>query len=145
VPRFAFRRNSRCSSCIRPFWQGKDDGAWSIAKGEYDPDEEHPLEVAQREFTEEVGLPPPIGEFLDLGEHRLPSRKLLQCYAIETDLDLRFVSSNTFSLEWPPRSGLLVDFPECDDAQWFEPALAGQKLTAGQRPLMQLLRQRARA
>jgi predicted NUDIX family NTP pyrophosphohydrolase len=122
-----------------PYWAHKDDGAWSIAKGEYDPAGEDPREVAAREFAEEVGLPAPSGQWLDLGEVRMPSGKRVRTYAVATDVDLYFVSSNLFELEWPPRSGKIEQFPETDGAQWWDLEQARSKLVAGQLPILDLL------
>lgn len=102
-----------------PFWEHKDDGAWSIAKGEYDPHEESPLQVARREFQEEVGLPAPEGDPIDLGEVELRSGKRVQVHAVATDEELHFVASNTFTMEWPRHSGVIAEFPEADGAAWF--------------------------
>ena len=122
-----------------PLGERKDAGAWSISKGEYDPAEEAPVQVARREFLEEVGMPAPDGEYLDLGETRLPSGKRVQIYAVETDLPLRFLCSNTFPMEWPPHSGTIGEFPEVDGADWFTPAAAHAKVIKSQRPILQSL------
>jgi len=121
-----------------PFWKNKDDGAWSIPKGEIDPDEE-PLSAAQREFEEETGLEI-AGTFTPLAPVKIASGKVIEAWAIEHDLDADAIRSNTFAMEWPPRSGKRQAFPEVDRAAWFPTAIALQKVTAGQRPLlMQLL------
>ncbi|HEX5936118.1 MAG TPA: NUDIX domain-containing protein [Actinomycetota bacterium] len=115
-----------------PYWRGKDDGAWSIPKGEHDPDED-PLEVAIREFREELGADPPdTGTAVPLGEHRQPSGKLVTAWAIEGDVDVSEIHSNTFEMEWPPRSGRTAQFPEVDRAGWFAPDEARRKLLRGQ-------------
>lgn len=119
-----------------PYWEGKDEGAWSIAKGEYDPGDEDPIDVARREFAEEVGRPAPAGEFQDLGETRMPSGKRVRAFAVETHEPLSFVASNMFTMEWPPRSGRLAEFPEVDDAAWFGMDVAGRKVVPGQVPLL---------
>ena len=87
-----------------PFWARKDDGGWSIPKGEYGPDED-PRDAAAREFAEEIGSPLPAGPQFDLGTVRLPSGKRLTAYALEGDVDPEQAVSNTFEMEWPPRSG----------------------------------------
>lgn len=122
-----------------PYWAHKDEGAWSIAKGEYDPQAEDPWEVAQREFLEEVGMEPPQGDPLDLGEFRMPSGKRVRVFAVATATPLAFVSSNLFSLEWPPRSGQIQQFPETDDARWFGIDAAMVRIVAGQREIITAL------
>jgi predicted NUDIX family NTP pyrophosphohydrolase len=121
-----------------PYWQHKDEGAWSIAKGEYDPGVEDPWAVARREFAEEVGRPAPQGPAVDLGEHRMPSGKRVRVFAVETDEDLAFLSSNLFEMEWPPRSGRMQQFPETDGAAWFDLPTARMKLVSGQVPVLDL-------
>jgi predicted NUDIX family NTP pyrophosphohydrolase len=101
-----------------PFWAKKDDGAWSIPKGEYDEGED-PLAVARREFEEELGSPAPAGGVIELGELVQPSRKQITAYAIEGDFDPSSLKSNLFAMEWPPRSGTMQSFPEVDRAEWF--------------------------
>ncbi len=120
-----------------PYWAHKDDGAWSIAKGEYDPTVEDARVVAAREFEEEVGRPAPGGEWLDAGETRMPSGKCVRAFAVETDEDLAFVSSNLFDMEWPPHSGQMQQFPETDNAQWFTLEDARVKIVSGQRPILE--------
>ncbi|MEV6325901.1 NUDIX domain-containing protein [Nocardia sp. NPDC051787] len=125
-----------------PFWTRKDLGAWSIPKGEYEPETEDGRAAAAREFAEELGLPAPAGEWLPLGEVRYGSgagKKILTAWAVEADLDPSDVVPGTFQLEWPPRSGRLVEFPEIDRAEWFDPATARDKLVAGQRPYLDRL------
>jgi predicted NUDIX family NTP pyrophosphohydrolase len=114
-----------------PFWAKKDLGAWSIPKGEY-AETEDALVVAQREFEEETGACP-HGDFLPLGEVVQPGRKIVTAWAIEGDFDPATLRSNRFELEWPPRSGRKVSFPEVDRAEWFSPAEARQKILSGQR------------
>jgi predicted NUDIX family NTP pyrophosphohydrolase len=114
-----------------PFWARRDDGAWSIPKGEYGEDEQ-PLTAAIREFAEELGAPVPAGRRLELGTVRLPSGKRLTAYAVRADFDVSAVRSNTFELEWPPRSGRLGQFPEIDRAEWFDVPTARTKLARGQ-------------
>jgi predicted NUDIX family NTP pyrophosphohydrolase len=124
-----------------PFWARKDDGGWSIPKGEAGPGEE-PFEVARREFAEELGSPVPASEFVDLGELRVSSGKVLTVWAAEGDLDADGTVSNTFSLEWPPRSGRLQEFPEIDRSAWFAVDVARQKLVKGQVPFLDRLLER---
>jgi predicted NUDIX family NTP pyrophosphohydrolase len=101
-----------------PFWANKEQGAWSIPKGEYGPDED-PLQVALREFEEETGKAPPDPTGAEwLGELRLPSGKVMSAWAAEGDVDVSDVQSNTFEMEWPPRSGRTQEFPEVDRAAW---------------------------
>ncbi len=114
-----------------PFWARKDLGAWSLPKGEYD-DVDDPELAARREFTEELGTPPPDGELLDLGEVRLKSGKVVVAWAVEGDLDTDEIVSNTFETEWPPRSGRRQEFPEVDRAEWFAPDVARAKLNPAQ-------------
>ena len=121
-----------------PFWARKDDGAWSIPKGEHGPDEE-PLAVARREFEEELGSPVPALELVPLGEHRVTSGKVLTVWAAEGDLDASATRSNTFELEWPPRSGRMQEFPEIDRAAWFVVEEARAKLVKGQLPFLDRL------
>jgi len=113
-----------------PYWKNKDDGAWSIPKGEY-ADNEDPLAAAKREFAEEIGLTP-SGDFIPLGEIRQPGGKVVTAWAAEGDLDTTRVRSNTFSMPWPPRSGKLQEFPEVDRAEWFLLAAARRKILKGQ-------------
>ncbi|MGH2856961.1 MAG: NUDIX domain-containing protein [Solirubrobacteraceae bacterium] len=121
-----------------PFWARRDAGAWSLPKGEYSQGEE-PLAAARREFAEELGTPPPDGEPLDLGEVRQRSGKLVRAWALAGDLDVSKTSSNTFELEWPPRSGRIQEFPEVDRAGWFEPEQARVKLNPAQADLVERL------
>lgn len=123
-----------------PFWANKDDGAWSIAKGEYGRDED-PFLTALREFEEEVGQPPPSGPASLLGEYRQASGKLITGYAVAADFEVPEVVSNTFSMEWPPRSGLIGEFPEVDRAEWMPLELARRKLVGGQLPFLDRLEQ----
>jgi predicted NUDIX family NTP pyrophosphohydrolase len=114
-----------------PLWARRDDGAWSIPKGECDPGEE-PLAAARREFAEEIGSPAPAGEPLALGEVRLKSGKRVIGWALEGDLDAAAIHSNTFTMQWPPRSGRTQAFPEVDRGEWFTPARARLKLNPAQ-------------
>jgi predicted NUDIX family NTP pyrophosphohydrolase len=120
-----------------PFWARKDDGAWSIPKGEYQPDAEpDALAVAEREFAEELGTQPPQGDRLPLGELKQPGGKRVTAWAIECDLDVSKATSNTFEMEWPPKSGRLQSFPEVDRAAWFSLTMARVKLLKGQLPFI---------
>jgi len=113
-----------------PFWAKKDAGAWSIPKGEYAPGEDA-LAVAKREFEEETGARP-AGKFLPLGEVVQAGGKIVTAWALEGDFDPATLTSNRFELEWPPKSGRKVSFPEVDRAQWFCPAEARQKILPAQ-------------
>lgn len=114
-----------------PFWARKDDGAWSIPKGEYASGED-PWRAAAREFAEELGSPVPDGTVLDLSAARQPSGKMLTVFAVNGDFDLTGFRSNTFTLEWPKGSGRLREFPELDRADWFPVQQARIKLLKGQ-------------
>jgi predicted NUDIX family NTP pyrophosphohydrolase len=124
-----------------PFWAKKDDGGWSIPKGEHGPDED-PLAVARREFEEELGQPVPAQELVALGTQKVTSGKVLAVWAGEGDLDATAAVSNTFELEWPPRSGRMQEFPEIDRADWFGLDAARSKLVTGQVPFLDRLRDR---
>ena len=121
-----------------PFWARKDAGAWSIPKGEHGPDEE-PRDVALREFAEELGAPAPVTDLVPLGEVRQSGGKRLTVWAAEGDFDAAGAVSNTFSLEWPPRSGRVREFPEIDRAAWTTLDEARVKLVQGQVPLLDRL------
>lgn len=121
-----------------PFWARRDEGAWSIPKGEYAPDED-PLAAARREFEEELGTPPPPGAAEDLGEVRQKAGKLVRAFALEGDLDVERIHSNTFPLQWPPRSGRTIEVPEVDRAQWFRLDEAGKKINPAQAELLDRL------
>lgn len=123
-----------------PYWAKKDDGAWSIPKGEYTEGEE-PLAAARREFEEETGICPE-GEAIPLGTIRQPGGKLVTAFAMEGDLDAAAIRSNTFSMEWPPRSGRMQNFPEVDRAGWFEKEEAERKILRGQLPILHALWER---
>lgn len=114
-----------------PFWARKDESAWSIPKGEFEAGADA-LEAARREFMEETGSRIE-GAFVALTPLRQPSGKLVYAWAVEGDLDTSSIRSNTFSIEWPPRSGRQQEFPEIDRAAWFDIAAARQKILAGQR------------
>lgn len=120
-----------------PFWKNKDDGAWSIPKGEIG-DGEDPLAAAIREFEEELGARP-VGDFAPLGEVVQRAGKRVVAFAVEGDLDVAAIESNSFSLEWPPRSGRIAQFPEVDRADWFSLPLARAKILEGQRPFLDRL------
>jgi predicted NUDIX family NTP pyrophosphohydrolase len=120
-----------------PYWARKDLGAWSIPKGEYS-DPEEPLEVARREFQEETGFFS-SGPYLPLGEVRQPGGKLVRAWAFEGDCDPSALRSNTFRMEWPPRSGKQLEVPEVDRGAWFAMDEARQRLSGGQRPLVDRL------
>ena len=114
-----------------PFWARRDEGAWTIPKGEYGA-EEQPLAAARREFGEETGWPVPDGPARELGEIRQKGGKLVLAWAVEGDADVATLRSNTFELEWPPRSGRLTSFPEVDRAAWFDLDTARRKIVAAQ-------------
>jgi predicted NUDIX family NTP pyrophosphohydrolase len=114
-----------------PFWAKKDLGAWSIPKGEHD-DAEESLAAALREFEEETGTQPDAGDLADLGTVRQKSGKVVQAFALEGDLDADAIRSNTFSIEWPPRSGRQSEFPEVDRAAWFGIAEARERINPAQ-------------
>jgi predicted NUDIX family NTP pyrophosphohydrolase len=121
-----------------PFWAKKDDGAWFLPKGEINPDEA-PLAAAYREFREEVGLEPPGGPPLDLGTVKNKGGKLIYGWALAGDLDLTGFHSNTFELEWPPRSGKKREFPEVDQARYFRVDEAVVKMHPAELPLVERL------
>ena len=121
-----------------PYWAKKDDGAWSIPKGEYD-DTEDPYAAARREFEEEIGQPPPPGPRVDLGRITQRNGKVVTAFALEGDLDPAVVTCNTFELEWPPRSGRIQTFPEIDRVAWFRLPEAAQKALASQGELFDRL------
>lgn len=121
-----------------PLWARRDAGVWSIPKGEYG-DGEDPLAAARREFAEELGTPAPDGEALDLGEIRQKSGKRVRAWALAGDLDADRARSNTFSMQWPPKSGRTQEFPEVDRAQWFGLHEAREKLNPAQVELLNRL------
>ncbi len=121
-----------------PFWARKDMGAWSIPKGEFQSDED-PLSAAKREFQEETGSPAPEGVYLGLAKVKQSSGKIVHAWAVEADFDLKNFTSNTFDMEWPPKSGQTQQFPEADKAAWFPLATAQIKLVKGQVPLLEQL------
>lgn len=113
-----------------PFWARKDEGAWSVIKGEYV--DEKPLDAARREFAEETGVEAPDGEYIELPEIRQRGGKVVTVFAVEADLDTTTAVSNTFEMEWPPRSGKMQSFPEVDRLEWFTAEVARSKLSAAQ-------------
>lgn len=125
-----------------PYWAKKDDGAWTIPKGECRPGEDA-LAAAQREFAEETGLTIE-GDLAALGSFRQSSAKVVEVWAMEGDADPERLASNTFAMEWPPRSGRMRDFPEVDRAGWFSPAEAAHKILKGQVPILEALTERLR-
>lgn len=120
-----------------PYWAKKDLRAWSIPKGEYESGEDR-FEAAKREFFEETGFAA-IGEFIRLKDLQQASGKVISAWAFEGDCDAKTIRSNTFSMEWPPRSGQFQEFPEVDRAEWFSPDLAKEKILKGQRPFIEEL------
>jgi predicted NUDIX family NTP pyrophosphohydrolase len=123
-----------------PFWAKKDAGVWSIPKGEYEDDED-PLACALREFEEETGTRLGSDDVVELGSVRQKSGKHVSAWAVAGDLDAATVRSNTFVMEWPPRSGREAEFPEIDRAEWFGLDVAREKLVAAQAELLDRLRQ----
>jgi predicted NUDIX family NTP pyrophosphohydrolase len=121
-----------------PFWARRDGGAWTFPKGEQAEDED-PLEVAEREFAEELGQPAPAGPRLDLGELRQAVGKWTRMWALAGDFDVSVLRSNTFELEWPPRSGRVQAFPEVDRAAWVTVSEARRKLLASLVPFLDRL------
>ncbi len=124
-----------------PFFARKDAGVWSVPKGEVDPGED-PIAVARREFAEETGHELPEGPMLDLGEVRQRGGKLVRAWAVEGDLDPASARSNTFELEWPPRSGRIQTFPEVDRVEWFELAEARERINPAQAAFLDRLADR---
>ena len=122
-----------------PFWARKDAGAWSIPKGEYEQGDD-PRATAVREFEEELGSPLPVGtELTDLGTVRQAGGKVITAYAAAGDLDASAITSNTFTAEWPPRSGRTLQFPEVDRAEWFGLDVAREKINPAQAALLDRL------
>jgi len=126
-----------------PFWAKKDEGAWSIPKGEFE-DNEDPFSAAKREFAEETGLSLD-GEAIPLQPVRQPSGKLIYAWAMGRDVDLSHFKSNTFSMEWPPKSGRVQEFPEVDRAAWLTIEEARQKIVKGQVAFLDQLRRKLQA
>ena len=127
-----------------PFWAKKDLGAWSIPKGEYEPDED-PRACALREFEEETGTRLDAAELVELGTVVQKAGKEVSAWAVRGDLDPATVHSNTFTMEWPPRSGRQQEFPEVDRAEWFTLAEARAKLVPAQAELIDRLAERVTA
>ena len=122
-----------------PYWRKKDEGAWSIPKGEMDEGEDAEV-AARREFMEETGVAL-LGSLHPLGEIRQRGGKLVIAFAVEGDVDVRTIKSNTFEMEWPPKGGRMQSFPEIDRAEWFDLPAARAKILEGQRPLLDGLAQ----
>lgn len=121
-----------------PFWARRDDGAWSIPKGERNPGED-PQAAARREFSEELGLPVPPGELASLGDVQQSGGKVVTVWALEGDLEPAQVTPGTFQMEWPRGSGRLQEFPEIDRAAWFDLGSARAKLVKAQRAFLDRL------
>lgn len=141
---WAFRKKSKRPEVLLvhpggPFYKKKDHGVWSVPKGEYDPANENAFEVALREFEEETGNRICAQNFISLSPVKTKGGKLLTSWAVETDFAQAFISSNTFELEFPPRSGKIEVFPETDDADWFSFDEAALKLNASQLPVLKEL------
>lgn len=124
-----------------PFWARKDDGGWSVPKGEYLPEEE-PEAAARREFQEELGLPAPAGDLVELGEVKQSGGKVVTAWAVEGDVDPAEVVPGTFEMEWPRGSGRTQEFPELDRVAWFDLEGARAKILVGQRPFLDRLVER---
>jgi predicted NUDIX family NTP pyrophosphohydrolase len=121
-----------------PFWAKRDLGVWSIPKGELE-EGEAPTLAAKREFFEEVGQKVPAGDLISLGEAKQASGKVVYVWALQADLDVTDIKSNTFKTEWPPKSGVMQEFPENDRAAWFDLNIAKQKLFPYQSALIDRL------
>jgi predicted NUDIX family NTP pyrophosphohydrolase len=124
-----------------PFWARRDEGAWSIPKGEYEPQED-PLLAARREFQEELGTRAPESPAVDLGEIRQRGGKVVRAFALDGDLDVERVRSNTTEIEWPPRSGRRIVIPEVDRAEWFALDEARRRINPAQAALVDRLAER---
>ena len=121
-----------------PFWKNKDDGSWSIPKGEF-TDNENALDAAKREFAEELGQTLPHGKMIELSPVKQNSGKTVYAWAVEADLDVQNVNSNFFKMEFPPNSGKWIEVPEVDRAEWFSVDDVKQKIIRGQWPLVEEL------
>ncbi len=119
-------------------WAKRDAGAWSIPKGEYESDED-PLAAARREFEEELGTVAPDGPVIDLGEIKQKSGKIVSAWAVAGDVDVTKITSNTVEVQWPPRSGKMLEIPEVDRAEWFGLHAAREKINAAQAELLDRL------
>ena len=124
-----------------PFWARRDAGAWSIPKGEYE-DGDDPLATALREFEEETGTALRLDDVTELGSVRQSGGKLVSAWAAEGELDAEAIRSNSFTMEWPPRSGRMAEFPEVDRAGWFGVEAAREKVVAAQRAFVDRLVER---
>lgn len=122
-----------------PFWARKHEGAWSLPKGEFDPENEDGEIAAAREFAEELGTPAPPPPWVALGDTVLKSRKRIVAWAAAGDLDPASTESNTFMLQWPPKSGRMIEVPEVDEARWVSPAEAAELLNPAQVVFVQRL------
>ena len=123
-----------------PYWMGKDDAAWSIPKGEYDPDAETAMDAARREFAEELGVPAPDGPYAELGTFAYSSGKRVTVFVADgSDFSLEGLVFGEFELEWPPRSGRTASFPEVDRLEWTTMDAARERLVKGQRPALDAL------
>lgn len=122
-----------------PFFARRDAGAWTVPKGEYEPDKELAWDAARREFQEELGLPPPDGEAVPLGEVRQTGGKTVTAWAIEADLDPATIAPGTFRMEWPPKSGQFQEFPELDRVEWFALDRAGTVIVKAQAAFLERL------
>ena len=120
-----------------PLWARKDYGAWTLPKGQF-TEGEAPLDAARREFEEEMGSAP-VGDFQPLGTLKQPSGKVIHAWAAESDFETASVKSNLFSMEWPPKSGKMAEFPEVDRAAWFSIEEARHKILKGQAPFLDRL------
>jgi len=139
-----FRRNSDAQLEVLlvhpggPFWRNKDEGGWTVPKGEF-ADDEDALAAARREFKEETGSDSPVGDYVPLQPIKQAGGKIVHAWAIEADFDPAGLQSNTFLTEWPPRSGRMQEFPEVDRAEWFTEDAAKRKILSGQLPLIDQL------
>ena len=127
-----------------PFWARKEAQAWSLPKGEYSEDED-PWAAAQREFAEEMGVAAPAAAYWELGAFRQPSGKVITVFAAEADFAPDRILSNTFPLEWPKGSGVILDFPEIDRAEWATESAARTRLVRGQLPILDALVEKLRS
>lgn len=126
-----------------PYWAAKDDGAWSIPKGEYDPDHETALDAALREFGEELGVAAPDVPYAELGTFAYASGKRVTVFVADgAELSLEGLAFGEFELEWPPRSGRTAMFPEVDRVEWTTMDAARERLVKGQRPALEALQER---